>query len=111
MSIGVQRQGSACVLTLDGDLVGDISKEFRGLAQTAMSDGCHDFVVDFSLALTIDSQGLEALTWVKLECEEHLGMIKLCGLSHNVQKILDITRLRRRFDQYESRGEALGTLV
>lgn len=111
MSIAAQRQENVCVLTLDGDLVSDITKEFRTLAQKAINEGCHDFVVDFSEANSIDSQGLEGLTWLKRECEEHLGMIKLCGLSRTLQEILDITRLRRRFDQYDSKDEALGTLV
>lgn len=110
MSVSVERQGSVCVLALDGELAGEIAEEFRGFAQQALGDGCHDFVVDFSQATSVDSRGLEELTWLRRECDEHLGMIKLCGLSLALQKVLLITRLNRQFDQFASRDEAMATL-
>ena len=36
-----------------------------------------DFVVDFKSAAFIDSDGLEALLWMKRRCEDLFGRIKL----------------------------------
>ena len=110
MSISVERRESVCVLAMEGELVGEIAEEFRRSAQQALTDGCHDFVIDFSQTTSVDSRGLEGLTWLKRECDEHLGMIRLCGLNRTLQRILAITRLNRKFDQFGSRDEAMATL-
>ena len=49
---------------------------------------------------------LEALTWLQRECEDQLGLVKLCSVSEVFKKILEITRLNHRF---EVRGGVLET--
>ncbi len=54
-------------------------------------------MVDLTDAPSCDSAGLESLTWFQRECEDRLGLLKLCGLSPTFNKILEITRLGDRF--------------
>ncbi|MFQ5591654.1 MAG: STAS domain-containing protein [Phycisphaerae bacterium] len=107
MSVTTVRKGSVCVVSVDGALTSDCVEQFGEQVRQAFADGAHDFVVDMSEATGINSKGLEALTRLRRECDERLGMIKLCSLSPVLKKILEITRLTGRFEQYEALPEAL----
>jgi anti-anti-sigma factor len=107
VSIALNKEGNVCVLVVEGDLVGANVQHFRDLVQQACAADSRDFVVSFDEAATIDSEGLEALTWLKRECDERLGMVKLCHLSDRLVKILEMTRLNRQFDRYAFFDEAL----
>ena len=111
MATTAKEQGNAYVLAIDGELVGAGVIEFRELIQQSFDSDGRDFVVDFAEATGIDSDGLEALTWLKRECDERLGLLKLCNLSDALKKILEITRLNRQFEQYEFVDEALASFV
>ena len=52
------------------------------------------------MVTAIDSEGLEALLDVQDKCEDEYGNVKLCGLDETAQKILEITRLDRRFEVF-----------
>ena len=55
----------------------------------------------------MDSTGLETLTALQRECEEQLGLLKLANVGETIKKILDLTRLNRRFECFPSLTEAL----
>ncbi|MBU0716765.1 MAG: STAS domain-containing protein [Planctomycetes bacterium] len=107
MSITATQKGNVCLLTVDGELIGANVKQFCGLVQRAFAADSRDFVVDFAEATAVDSEGLEALTWLKRECDERLGMVKLCRLSGKLTKTLEVTRLNRQFERYDLKDEAL----
>ena len=110
MGTTATQRDSVCVLTIDGELTCANVAEFRDLAAFApggFAEDGRDFVVDFAEATGIDSAGLEALTWLKRECDERLGLMKLCNLSDTMKKILEMTRLDRLFERYEFVEEAL----
>jgi anti-anti-sigma factor len=85
--------------------------EFRDRVQASFAEDARDFVVDFSETTGVDSAGLEALTWLKRECDERLGLLKLCRLSETLRKILELTRLDRQLDRCEDLDEALASLA
>ncbi len=107
MSVTVTNEGSICVLTVSGEFVGNDVTEFRELAQRKLSDDGRDFIVDMSEATTIDSMGLEALTWLRRESADELGMVKLCRVPETIKQILTITRLSSQFEQVDLIDEAL----
>ena len=55
----------------------------------------------------IDSEALEALTYLKREREEDLGMVKLCHQSDVMKKIFEMTRLNRQFEAFDHLDDAL----
>ncbi len=101
------QEGAVCIVTVDADLSGAHVAQFRSLVERALAKDGRDFAVDLGGVSTIDSGGLESLTWLKRECDEKLGMIKLCKLSPTLKKVLEVTRLDRQFEQYEQLDETL----
>jgi hypothetical protein len=63
--------------------------------------------MDFQKCGFIDSEGLEALLWMKRRSEDLFGQIKLANLDENCRKILQITRLDHRFEMH---GDLVGAL-
>lgn len=111
MSTSVHECGSVCVLAIDGELNFVNVPEFRRQVEQTFDRDGRDFVVDFAEATGIDSAGLEALTRLKRECDERLGLIKLCNLPDTIKKILILTRLEGQFEQHASLDAALGEFV
>jgi len=98
MGTTLSQKGTTNVLIVDGELVAETVGEFsRLVGQCRQRDG-RDFIVDLGTTRTVDSAGLEALTALQRECDEQLGLLKLCGVDETVKKILEMTRLDRRFD-------------
>ena len=87
---------------MEGDLAGSNAAELRAVAEECLKDDRRDFMIDLSDAMTCDSVGLEALTWLQRECEDRLGLVKLCGLNELITKILELTRLRSRFQGHDT---------
>ena len=72
MAVAVRTQGTVRVLSIDGELAGPHVGEFRSRVREELAEDARDFVVDFAEATGVDSAGLEALTWLKRECDDHL---------------------------------------
>jgi len=97
MSIETKTAADVTMIKIDGDLAGINAEDLRAAVEACLAEGVRDFVLDLSDAPSCDSAGLEALTWFQRECEDRLGLLKLCGLSPTFRKILEITRLGDRF--------------
>ena len=110
MGTTLETHGEANVLTVDGELVAATVGEFRRLVEQCRKRDGRDFVIDLEHATAVDSAGLEALTALKRECDECLGLVKLCGLDDTLRKILEMTRLDRSFDVRADVKQALAVL-
>ncbi len=97
MSIETKTTADVTMIKIDGDLAGINAEDLRSAVEGCLAEGVRDFVVDLTDAPSCDSAGLESLTWFQRECEDRLGLLKLCGLSPTFRKILEITRLGDRF--------------
>ena len=97
MSIETKTAADVTMIKIDGDLAGINAEDLRAAVEACMAEGVRDFVVDLSDAPSCDSAGLESLTWLQRQCEDRLGLLKLCGLSPTFNKILEITRLGHHF--------------
>ena len=97
MSVETKTAADVTVIKIDGDLAGINAEDLRSAAETCLTEGVRDFVIDLTDAASCDSAGLESLTWFQRECEDRLGLLKLCGLSPTFRKVLEITRLGDRF--------------
>ena len=98
MNISCEEYDQIAVVTIDGELSQDTVEAFKNTVQECLQEGRVDFVVNFKKVSLIDSQGLEALLWLKDQCRENQGMVKLAALDEISAKILNMTRIDQAFD-------------
>ena len=111
MAVKCEDYGNVCVISVGGDLAGEISGELkRAIDARVDQHRIVDFVVDFEKAGFIDSEGLESLLWIKRRSEDLFGQVKLANLDDNCRKILEITRLEHRFECHGDLAGALKTM-
>ena len=111
MAIKYEEYNHVCVMTLDADFLGGECEGLRkNVEQLIEKKQIVDFVVDFEKAGFIDSEGLEALLWLKRKAEDLFGQVKLAHLDDNCRKILEITRLEHRFECHADLTGALKTM-
>jgi anti-anti-sigma factor len=108
MSIRAEEYDRVCVLTVDGDLANDEAVALRQLVDARAADGrVMNLVVDLEKCPYLDSTGLEALLAAKRHCDQSGGRLSLANLDTNCQKVLEVTRLARRFESYATLAGAL----
>lgn len=107
MSVQVTKYNCVAVLTPKDDLVGDEVESFRHRATQCVGEKNYHVVMDFSVVGAFDSAALEAMIDLQNACESDLGTVKLCGLDATCAKILDITRLARRFEIFDDLESAV----
>lgn len=95
------------VLSIKGELTGEDVEDFTRCANQCVADSHYEIVVDCSELEAVDSAGLESLVDLQNRCESDLGRVKLCGLNGVCAKILEITRLNRRFECFDELDEAV----
>jgi anti-anti-sigma factor len=111
MSVRCDQYNRVCVLGVEGELSGANCQNLRRIAQEQIDNRqLLEFVIDFEKCPFIDSEGLESLLWLKRRCEESFGQVKLANADDNCRKILEITRLRRRFECFEDLTAAVKTM-
>jgi anti-anti-sigma factor len=111
MGVKCEEYGQICVMEVQGDFLADDA----AIAKKALEDHIEsqrivDFVVDFQKSSFVDSDGLEALLWMKHRCEDLFGKIKLVNLDASLKTILEITRLEHRFECRDDLATALKTM-
>jgi anti-anti-sigma factor len=107
MSVTVTSYGIVTVLTPRDDLLGDEVPTFIHRADQCVADEHFHVVVDCTSVCGLDSAGLEALLDLNEKCEAQLGSVKLCCVDANCAKILEITRLARRFEAFDDLESAV----
>ncbi len=111
MPIRCEDYEQICVLRIDGDLAGEDVVLTRQCVEEAIEQKqIVDFVVDFEKTTFIDSDGLEALLWMKKRCEELFGQVKFAQLDETCRKIMQITRLDHRLECHDSLETALKSM-
>ena len=87
------------VLSVEGSLEGEQVATARNSVRLMIEDRhVVDVVVDLSRCPFINSEGLELFLWLKRRAEELFGRVKLAGCDDTLRKILEMTRLRSRFE-------------
>lgn len=111
MKLQIEREADVTILGVAGEFTADTIARFTEAAESAFAEQRRDFIVDLSEVTMIDSLGLEALTSLQRQCEEQLGMVRLCGVDQTMRKILEITRLDSQLIIVETQEEALSGLA
>lgn len=102
MKLSYEDHARTTVLTMSGEFTIDQADSFRRSCQERFSNGICDIVIDMENLRLIDSAGLESLLWLRDETAQHGGQLRLVKPDSTIQKILEVTRLERRFDQHDS---------
>ncbi|MGD1277086.1 MAG: STAS domain-containing protein [Tepidisphaeraceae bacterium] len=111
MGLKCEEYNQICVLEVQGDFLGETAAAAKKTLEEQIEQRrLVDFVVDFQKCGFVDSEGLEALLWMKRRCEDLFGQIKLVNLDENCRKILEITRLEHRFECHNDLATALKTM-
>jgi anti-anti-sigma factor len=111
MPVRLDEYDGICVLGVNGELTGENVTAARKVAEEYIERRqiC-DFVVDLEKTGFIDSEGLEMLLWIRRRCEDLFGQFKLAAADEHVKKILEVTRLARRFEAVPDVATALKTM-
>lgn len=110
MKLSHENYDQLSVVTLQGDLAAESVPLLRKRIAELLESKTRDFVLDMSQSEFVDSQGLETLLWTQEQCGERLGQMRLAGITPNVEKILQITRLLTRFDRHRDVDAAIKSL-
>lgn len=107
MKLNVNHYQAVTVLTVKEDLTGEEVEVFNAEVAKLLEQGKYNLLVDCTHTAGLDSAALETLLDMQNKCEDQLGSVKLCGLDVTCAKILEITRLARRFEIFEDLESAV----
>lgn len=107
MGTSIAKYDHVSVLIVKDDLAGEALEDFGVRVEQCMAEGCYCLVVDLTDVGVFDSVGLEALLGFQDKCEDELGSVKLCSLDESLSKVLEITRLKRRFETFSDLDAAV----
>lgn len=99
MPVQCDEYDGVAVLTVEGDFDTEQVAAAREKVRSMLDEKqVVDLVADLSRCPFVSSEALEFLLWMKRRAEEMLGRVKLAGCDDNVLKIMEMTRLRSRFE-------------
>ncbi len=110
MKLSYEDYEAISVLTISGELTAEHADTFRRATQERFGGGARDLVLDMQYLTFVDSSGLELLLWLSEKTSQHDGQIRLVNPDVTVRKILEITRLDRRFDIHDTVESAAKSL-
>lgn len=89
-----------------GDLTAAEAPAFRVEAEMALA-GAHRAVVDLGSVEFVDSSGLAALVGLHRALAARGGELRLSSLRRDVQAVVELARLHRLFEIYDTAEEAI----
>lgn len=108
LPVHVEEYDGVCVVTVKGDFTGDAVAGARRAADECFdSRQMADVVIDLEHSRVVDSQGLEALLWIKRRCDSAAGRFRIAGATEEVRTVLEMTRLNRSLETAHDVASAL----
>ncbi len=110
MKLSYEDHDAITVIKLSGDLTADQIDGFRRSCQERFEAEIRHVVLDLEHTTFIDSAGLEALLWIIDEASRRGGQLRIVNPDPTVRKILEISRLDRRFNVHDTIESAAKSL-
>jgi len=107
MRIETQNYNNVTFVQLQGELAADFVQTFCDTCSDLMDNNAPCVVLDMSKVSFIDSTALERLLWLRDFAAQAACQLKIAALDENCAKILEITRLKDKFDSYAELAEAV----
>ena len=109
MSLHVQREDSAVILEVRGQLVVSNWRELRQTVLETLEAGARNILVDFEQTSYIDSSGVSVLVHISNKIREKGGQLRLANLNEDLKRLFELTRLDSVFQIADSRKAALAS--
>lgn len=110
MRIERRAEGAAEIVTLTGTLDAAVAQEVRDALKKIVAEGRTRLVIDLGAVAFIDSSGLSALVTAFKAARGAGGDVALANLTPAVRSIVELTRLHRIMDVYDTETAAVGRL-
>ena len=107
MNIREKVEGSSVVLSLEGRLDANTSKELEAKFLQMIDQGQIRFIVDFSSLDYISSAGLRILLVAAKKLKPLQGVILLACMSENVKEVFEMSGFTSIFSVYDQMEDAL----
>ena len=110
MSIKIRTalNGTIGIIEVKGSLVGDeTTDEFRSAVTDFLEQGIKSLVINLQKVNYLNSSGIGAIISAHTHYAKNGGMVKLAGISNNVQNLFIVTKLMDIFDVYNNLDEAV----
>jgi len=107
MKIDVTKENGIVIVAVEGDIDVETAPQLRERFDELLAEGEHSYVIDMAGVEFMDSSGLAAFVRLFKRVRIGEGDVRLCGLRPEVSKIMELTRLNRVFDIFETRAEAV----
>ena len=111
MKIEAQYYNDVAVVELKGELDMDMAEPFKQCIYEVVTKAHVGVVVDMTEVTFVDSVGLEQLLWARDYCQDNNRQLRLAGLGWNLKTILEVTRLKGEFEEYEELSKAVKSFV
>ena len=111
MEIKTREEGEVIIISLEGEVDISVTELIREKFKKLLKEKKKALLVDMTKVSYIDSSGLGLLVETRQEMEKYSGEIKLFGLTSDVQKVFELTRLNNFFSIFSTEKEALGSFA
>ena len=109
MQITTEIFGNVLVAHTPDELTEETSDQLRNALEISLEKGQKFVVLQMDRSDLFDSAGLSALLDIKDLFRENQGNVKLSALNETGRRILEVTRLNRQFDVFESVIDAVAS--
>ena len=107
-----EQSGKIAIIEIKGSLVGDgDTDKFRGAVADFIEQGNRCLVIDLDKVNYMNSSGIGAIIAAYTSYKKNSGVVKLAGLTNNIQSLLAVTKLIDIFEVYDTVGEAVDNFV
>lgn len=107
MIIQVSQAKEVSLVQIETRLEADSAQDFRDVMSDLTAESRYKVVIDLAKVSFIDSSGLGCLVSAVRQFRQEKGDIKLACITDNVRPLIEIVRLHRVFDIYDSVEEAM----
>jgi anti-sigma B factor antagonist len=114
MSIKARTEGNGKIgiIEVKGALVGDEDTDkFRESVYDFIEQGNKCLIIDLHKVNYLNSTGIGAIIAAHTAYAKNAGVVKLAGITDNVQNLLVVTKLIDIFDVYENLDQAIGSAL
>ncbi len=102
------QDGRIAIIEIRGSFIGNADTDrFREDVDDFIEQGNKNLVINLQKVDYINSSGIGAIISARGNYQKENGMVKLVGVSRNVQNLLVVTRLIEIFEVYETLDEAV----
>ncbi len=107
LSIGLEEEGGAAVITLEGQADVHTSEELGRIARTYLSRGQAKILIDAGKLDYCDSSTLRVFLSLQKEARAAGGAIRFLNLAEEPRRVFEVSGFLHLFETFEDRREAL----